>query len=364
MRTPGDFPVHLRNAPFTRAAALAAGLSGSRLRSRDVIRVGRGVYRWTGTPGSTTTPTSALPSAVRTPPLGTAGSATPSAEGRAARETRKEASRRREVERLHALLARHPDLVVTGASAARLWGLPLPSWVEASTELTVLRGDGLRACADAGVRTRLADLARVQLHPEPLHGLPVTSYADTWFHLADDLPVDQLVAVGDRLVRSRPRRGEDALTDRAALAECLRRQRGRRGVVKGRAAHALVRDGADSPQETALRLALLDAGLPEPELQIELRDPAYSTRHPATADLGYRRWRIAVQYEGAGHDDPVQVARDTQRDAVFQRAGWTVIRVSNSDRRAGFAGAIALIRQAIAARRLLEAAAPGNPLHF
>lgn len=101
MRTPGDFPVHLRNAPFTRAAALAAGLSGSRLRSRDVIRVGRGVYRWTGTPGSTTTPTSALPSAVRTPPLGTAGSATPSAEGRAARETRKEASRRREVKRLH-----------------------------------------------------------------------------------------------------------------------------------------------------------------------------------------------------------------------------------------------------------------------
>lgn len=353
MRTPGEFPVHLRDAPFTRATALAAGISGSRLRSRDVTRVGRGVYRWTGSASPTTTPTSAPPAP-----------ATPSDEARRAREERQAAARRREVDRLHAVLARHPDVVVTGASAARLWGLPLPSWAEASTELTVLRGDGLRACPDAGVRTRLADLTRIRLHPEPLHGLPVTSYADTWFHLADDLPVDLLVAVGDRLVRSRPQWGEEALASRAALAECLRRHRGQRGVVKARAAHALVRDGADSPQETALRLALLDAGLPEPELQIELWDPAYSARHPATADLGYRRWRIAVQYEGAGHDDPVQVARDTQRDAVFQRAGWLVVRVSNSDRRAGFAGTIALIRQAIAARRLFEAATPGNPLHF
>ena len=358
MRTPGDFPAHLRDAPFTRAAALAAGLSGSRLRSRDVTRVGHGVYRWTGAPGPTTTPPTP------TAPPAEAASATPPDEERRAREARKESARRREVDRLQELLARHPDLVVTGASAARLWGLPLPSWAEASTELTVLRAEGLRACPEAGVRTRLADLTRIRLHPEPLHGLPVTAYADTWFHLADDLPVDLLVAVGDRLVRSRPQWGEEALASRAALAECLQRQRGRRGVVKARAAHALVRDGADSPQETALRLALLDAGLPEPELQIELRDPEFPSRNPATADLGYRRWKIAVQYEGAGHDDPVQVARDTHRDAVFQRAGWLVVRVSNSDRRAGFAGTIALIRQAIAAHGRLEMAAPGNPLHF
>ena len=111
MRTPGDFPAHLRDAPFTRAAALAAGLSGSRLRSRDVTRVGHGVYRWTGTPGPTTTPPTP------TAPPAEAASATPPDEERRAREARKESARRREVDRLQELLARHPDLVVTGASA-------------------------------------------------------------------------------------------------------------------------------------------------------------------------------------------------------------------------------------------------------
>ena len=48
MRVPGPFPAHLQDAPFTRAQALAAGVSGSRLRSRDVERVAHGHYRWIG----------------------------------------------------------------------------------------------------------------------------------------------------------------------------------------------------------------------------------------------------------------------------------------------------------------------------
>ena len=34
---------------------------------------------------------------------------------------------------------------------------------------------------------------------------------------------------------------------------------------------------------------MMAAGLPEPDLQIELWDPDYSLWHPASADLGYRR---------------------------------------------------------------------------
>ena len=47
-----------------------------------------------------------------------------------------------------------------------------------------------------------------------------------------------------------------------------------------------------------LRLAMVDAGLPEPNLQLTLRsgDPL-----SPSADLGYRAQRLAIQYDGGHH---------------------------------------------------------------
>lgn len=97
------------------------------------------------------------------------------------------------------------------------------------------------------------------------------------------------------------------------------------------------------------------AGLPEPDLQIELWDPDYSLWHPASADLGYRRWRIAIHYEGKTHDGAAQVGKDTRRDAVFLRQGWLNIRVAGTDRWRGFVETAGLVRAAIAERGGLDA---------
>jgi very-short-patch-repair endonuclease len=85
-----------------------------------------------------------------------------------------------------------------------------------------------------------------------------------------------------------------------------------------------------------------DAGLPEPELQLQLDllDPM-SPR----ADLGYRRFRIAMQYDGAHHLTREQQSRDNRRDEAFLRAGWSYFKVNADDLAEGFAGVISRIKR-------------------
>lgn len=90
-----------------------------------------------------------------------------------------------------------------------------------------------------------------------------------------------------------------------------------------------------------MRLALVEAGLPEPELQIRLdpRDP-----YSPVGDAGYRDRKIVLQYEGEHHFTAEQQARDQRRNAAFERAVWTVILVNRVDLREGFRSVIARLR--------------------
>ena len=92
-----------------------------------------------------------------------------------------------------------------------------------------------------------------------------------------------------------------------------------------------------------LRLAMVDANLPEPELQLRLdpRDPL----SPA-ADLGYREYRIAVQYDGAHHRSREQQTRDNRRDELFIHAGWFYVKPNADDLADGFRSLVCRIKQA------------------
>ncbi|MFF1883679.1 hypothetical protein ACFVVC_19650 [Pseudarthrobacter sp. NPDC058196] len=91
-------------------------------------------------------------------------------------------------------------------------------------------------------------------------------------------------------------------------------------------------------------MSMLDAGLPEPELQLGLRpgDP----RSPS-ADLGFRQHRVALQYDGGHHLSEPQKRIDRRRDKAFERAGWAVIIVDKTDQDDGFAGALKRVRHAL-----------------
>lgn len=141
-------------------------------------------------------------------------------------------------------------------------------------------------------------------------------------------------------------RGEQ-WTTRESLHDCVARYPGFKGILKAREALVLIRVGSDSPQESRLRLAMNAVGLPDPSLQVEWWDPEYSTDFPATADLGYPEWKIAIQYEGEHHGDKEQLARDLRRDQAFLRQGWSVLRFGSADSREGFQTAIQLITRVI-----------------
>lgn len=105
-----------------------------------------------------------------------------------------------------------------------------------------------------------------------------------------------------------------------------------------------MRVGADSAPESLLRLAIVSAGLPEPELQVPLR--AGDARSPS-ADLGYRHRRLVLQYDGEHHLGDAQILSDRRRDKAFESAGWTVLVFDKDDLADDFQRAVQRTKRAL-----------------
>lgn len=118
---------------------------------------------------------------------------------------------------------------------------------------------------------------------------------------------------------------------RTLLEEKLhRRFRGRRGVIQCRELVALSDDRSESIRESWVRITIIDAGLPPPDLQVWVEIDGVPTYR---VDLAYRRLRIAVEYDGHDAHDVTEEQRehDRVRRARLRALGWTVIVVRNGD---------------------------------
>lgn len=88
--------------------------------------------------------------------------------------------------------------------------------------------------------------------------------------------------------------------------------------------------GSGSPRESWLKVLIVDAGLPTPEVQVEVLN-AWG-RRIGHCDLGWSALKIGIEYEGKHHQtDPAQWAYDIIRYREMQQAGWIVIRVTAAD---------------------------------
>lgn len=239
------------------------------------------------------------------------------------------------------VLAR-PDQFFSHGTAALVHGMPLPRRVEL--------GPVHIASPSFTARMRRPGTVghRIKSRVVEVRGLRVEAPEDAFVHLATLLTVDELVAVGDWIVD--PRR--PGRISRGDLIEATRRYRGARGMATVDRALALVREGSESPKETFLRLGMVGIGLPEPTLQLELRDADGSVW--ARLDLSYPTLRLAVEYDGEQHRlDDAQYARDAARMRRLRREGWYVIRVTKADLRDGGRAVLAHIR-AVHAELLAE----------
>lgn len=208
------------------------------------------------------------------------------------------------------------DQCFSHTTAALLLGMRVPFRLhEDSLHVTSL---GARRMRRPGVIGHEADVRDRLVIPE---GFPVTAPIPTWIDLAPMLTIDELVAVGDGLVR---RRHPVATMDE--LHAAVSAARGVRGLRRLAIAVLRVRPRTDSARETVLRLLIIDAGLPEPEVNAEIVDEAGAL--VAHGDLVWPEARLIVEYDGDHHrTDRWQYSVDVDRIGRLQQLGWLVIRV-------------------------------------
>ncbi|MEV7661539.1 hypothetical protein [Paenarthrobacter sp. NPDC089316] len=182
-------------------------------------------------------------------------------------------------------------------------------------------------------------------------GVRVTSPARTWLDLAALLTLEELVAAGDHLVCSHGAdfpAPKDALCSIAELTEIVRRHPGMRGVRTARAALELIRVGADSAPETHMRLALVNASLPEPVLNHVVRnhfgDPVL------WPDAAYLEFRVSLQYDGQHHGGADQHVRDIERQERSLAHGWLEVRISKNDLQGDRPAVVHKVRRALESR--------------
>lgn len=303
---------------FSLAAGRAAGATEGRLRGPDLaspfpgVRVRRDVAAPPTVRAAASSRAGAPDEDVRSP----SGSAAGGFESRRAQAL--------ERARDFATIMR-PGEFFSHDTAALIWGGPLPAAAdEGCVHVGVLGQEPLRRMT--GVRGHRAQPGFVEIVTHD--GLRVTSPATTWASLGE-WNVFALTALGDCFCRldregvGRPEPARPPLATPDELARALAAGR-RRGITRLREALALVRCDSWSPRETACRIVLIRSGLPEPDLNIDIRRP--DGRFLGCVDMAYTEYGVAIEYQGALHAD--SYAKDVERIAALRAAGWDVVEVT------------------------------------
>ncbi|MGZ8743720.1 MAG: endonuclease domain-containing protein [Nocardioides sp.] len=249
--------------PFTYAAAIASGLRPAQLRGKSFRRLFTGVY--------ISADVAPLP-----------------------------------IHRVQAALLIHPPgAFASHTSAGRVYDAPLPAGL-ANEHVSVFehkdrrRRDGIRN----HVVQRGVALARHR-------GCLISAPEQTFVELAELLTLVDLVVVGDYFVK------QGWVTPERLVDYCA----GPWGSAAAAKAAAYVRRDVESPMETRLRMLIVLAGLPEPQVNFKVLHPDGQVRY--RFDLSWPELRLVVEYDGRQHrDDLVQWDHDVERGEWLDDDGW------------------------------------------
>lgn len=208
-----------------------------------------------------------------------------------------------------------PGAVVTGPSAAVIWGVEAAGALD-EVELTVSPGTTIPALRGVRVRRRVLPDDAVTVRGR----VRVTAPIPTALDIARCLPLEEAVVVLDRLLARRVLH----LADLTAAAETATGP----GCRQLRRAVGLADGKSESQQETRLRLVLHSSRLPRPVAQFSVYD---ASGFVARVDFAWPDLRVAVEYEGRWHGERQNVARDRRRLNRLTAAGWTVVFVTAED---------------------------------
>jgi hypothetical protein len=151
-------------------------------------------------------------------------------------------------------------------------------------------------------------------------GVRVSDPNQMFVELAKLLYLVDLVVVGDALVRA-GWTTETALVSTSGASSA-------RGASAARAAARLVRPRVDSPMETRLRLLVVLAGVPEPDVNLTLRD--VDGQPVRRFDLSWPSVKVVVECDGRHHvEREAQWERDLDRREEIDETGWRIIVVTS-----------------------------------
>ena len=212
------------------------------------------------------------------------------------------------------LLTRAALLVRPGAefashhTAARLLGAVVPDSPDTHVGTTTSAASRRGGIVEHRYKTRPTLVRR--------YGVHTTDAPTTFCDLAAHLCLGDLVVLGDSLVRK-----GHTTPDRLLAAAIASRGRGARSA---RQAAGLVRAGVDSPQETRARLLIVLAGLPEPTVNVKIRDDDGEVVR--RIDLAYEDALLAIEYDGRQHIEREQAWRaDITRREQLENGGWRFV---------------------------------------
>jgi hypothetical protein len=215
-----------------------------------------------------------------------------------------------------AVLASAPNTYVSHFTAATLWGGIVPH----VPDVHISGPDQTHRCRRGEVKAHTSDGKPLPIRHQ---GLPISSPVQTFLDLAGvGLSMVDLVVLGDSLVKA-GRISPEQLVQAAADATG-------RGAKLARRSASYVRKGVDSAMESRLRMLIVLAGLPEPDVNVIFRkaDGGWLVR----LDLYYAAYRLLVEYDGRQHaDDTRQWHRDITRRETLDAMNIRLLIVTKDD---------------------------------
>jgi hypothetical protein len=211
-----------------------------------------------------------------------------------------------------ALVPFHTSAFASHASAARIHGVPIPTLPD--EHVTVLKAAHRRCRPD--IQCHLRSDGRIVVKD----GVRVSGYGQMFVELAELLSLVDLVVVGDNLVRHKGVTC-DQLIEFSKESELP-------GAAAAAVAASFVRDRVDSPMETRLRMLIVLAGLPEPEVNLSMRtaDGEPLRRY----DLSYQSVKVIVEYDGRQHiEREDNWESDLARREAIDDDGWRILVVTS-----------------------------------
>ncbi|HWC35222.1 MAG TPA: hypothetical protein VG650_10380 [Mycobacteriales bacterium] len=223
--------------------------------------------------------------------------------------------------------------VIGGTTAALLHGADVRRQGDDLIYVVSARADQIRR---HGVRSSAAllepgDVVRV-------HGVPCLSPVRAAFDLARNRWLVEAVVGVDAMLN----RGGCGLDE---LSAYVADRPGWRGIRWARSALGYAEPLSESVMETRQRMALIDAGLPRPRAQVELREP--SGGFVARLDHGYEEWRVGIDYDGEVHAE--QWRQDLERQERIRDLGWWHRRYTSMHARDGWHLMVTQVKAALLA---------------